>query len=168
MDGEPGPAHGGAALALSAVLCWPNAAEALMPNLYYSARARLLRQEMDWRDDNKYLVLLGDGFVFSPFNQSLNQIGAVHWEASKLSNPTVTLTGWAGSPPATFLALTWNEPVYRALLTEVADGADPFQSINHKLICDLDNVIQAPFHTDGFDKQVGFDTSQGAEGWFSP
>jgi hypothetical protein len=53
-----------------------------MPNLYYSARARLLRQEMDWRDG--------------------------------------------------------------------------------------DNVIQAPFHTDGFDKQVGFDTSQGAEGWFSP
>jgi len=140
-----------------------------MPNLYNSARVRLLKQEMDWRDDNKYLVLLGDGFVFSPFHQTLDQIvPGVHWEGAKLVNPTVTPSGWAGSPPASFLALTWNEPVFRALLTEVADGADPFQAINHKLICDLDDVIQAPFSTDGYDKQVGFDTSTGAEGWFSP
>jgi len=137
-----------------------------MPNLYNIARVRMLGQDFEWTTLDKYLVLLGDGFVFVPNHQTMDQILPVYWEAKPLVTPAITPTGWAGSPPVMFQNLLWPEPVYRALLTQVT--GDPLDPANHRLICDLDNVIQAPFVTDSFDKQVGFDTSTGAEGWFAP
>lgn len=135
-------------------------------NLYNAARVKLLTKVFDWRIPDKYLVLTGAGFVFTPYDTTLADVLPVFWQAQPLVNPAVTPTGWAGSPPVMFLNLNWTEPVFRALLTECT--GDPLVPANHILICDLDDVVQAPFTTDGFDKQVGFDTSTGAEGWFAP
>lgn len=140
-----------------------------MPELYNGAQYRMLTQSFDWEADDKYLILVGEGFVFVPNHVMLDEaVGSVHWEGAKLRNPTVTLSGWAGSPPADFPALTWVQPVVGALLTELIGSNDPLLATSHRLIANLSNIIQAPFYTDGFDKQVGFNTARGAEGWFSP